>query len=172
MLGEIIALGVVWGGYYMLRGSAWTRVWATSFLEDGSINKRGVRRPDKIATKGYWGNYTMRRGDVLAALPAHVALGRLIDVRYPKTGRVVTMPVYDIGPHNGSRGKVDGRYPYDDPYWETGSRPQAETGIDLIGRKTNLAGLDLSLAAWEALGVPSARVDTREFSDYAEWRFH
>ena len=34
-----------------------------------------------------------------------------------------------------------------------GSRPQAESGRDESGRETNYAGIDLSEAVWNALGM-------------------
>jgi hypothetical protein len=58
------------------------------------------------------------------------------------TGRSVVCDVVDLGPWNTS-----------DPYWETGTRPQAESGIARDGRKTNLAGIDLTPAAARALGI-------------------
>jgi peptidoglycan hydrolase-like protein with peptidoglycan-binding domain len=48
--------------------------------------------------------------------------------------------IRDIGPWN-----------IDDPYWTTGQRPQAETGRDEKGRKTNLAGIDITPGADAAI---------------------
>jgi len=56
----------------------------------------------------------------------------------------VDCPIVDVGPWN-----------INDPYWQTGTRPQAESGEDTTGRTTNLAGIDLTPAAWIALGVPN-----------------
>lgn len=50
--------------------------------------------------------------------------------------------IVDVGPWNT-----------DDPYWQTGTRPQAESGIDRTGRKTNLAGIDLTPAAARVVGI-------------------
>jgi len=50
--------------------------------------------------------------------------------------------VEDVGPWNT-----------DDPYWETHSRPQAESGTDMAGRVTNKAGIDLSPALAKAVGI-------------------
>jgi hypothetical protein len=59
------------------------------------------------------------------------------------TGASVDCDIVDVGPWNT-----------DDPYWETGERPQAETGTDRRGRRTNLAGIDLTPAAAQAIGIP------------------
>ena len=61
----------------------------------------------------------------------------------------VTCEIRDIGPWN-----------VDDPYALTGQRPQAETGWDEKGRKTNLAGIDITPAADKAIELKSfGRVD-------------
>lgn len=57
-------------------------------------------------------------------------------------GKTVVCDIVDVGPWN-----------VDDPYWDTGSRPQAETGKDRRGRKTNKAGIDLTPAAARAIGL-------------------
>ena len=59
-----------------------------------------------------------------------------------ETGKSVTATIEDVGPWN-----------IDDPYWDLGTRPQAETGIDMSGRTTNGAGIDLSPALAKALGI-------------------
>ena len=48
-------------------------------------------------------------------------------------GRSVVCDIVDVRPWNTN-----------DPYWETGSRPQAEAGVARDRRKTNLAGIDLT----------------------------
>lgn len=50
--------------------------------------------------------------------------------------------IVDVGPWNTN-----------DPYWETNSRPQAESGTDMSGRTTNHAGIDLTPAAASLLGI-------------------
>ena len=50
--------------------------------------------------------------------------------------------IVDVGPWNTN-----------DPYWQTGARPHAESGTDMTGRKTNRAGIDLTLAAAKALQI-------------------
>jgi hypothetical protein len=75
------------------------------------------------------------------ALPFHFPDPRP-DVRVTsKTGSCVCK-IVDIGPWN-----------INDPYWQHGTRPQAETGTDMTGRKTNKAGIDLTLAAAKALQI-------------------
>lgn len=64
-------------------------------------------------------------------------------VRVFYNGRTVDCDICDIGPWNTN-----------DPYWQSGARPQAESGTDKSGRTTNLAGIDLTPAAWTALGYP------------------
>ena len=94
--------------------------------------------------------------ELAAALPYRVpADQRLIRVFYK--GRTIDTPIRDVGPWNTK-----------DPYPETGTRPQAETGIDTTGRKTNLAGLDITPAAWTALGYAG---NPRDAKDTVDWDF-
>lgn len=65
-------------------------------------------------------------------------------VRVFYQGKSVVCDIVDKGPWN-----------IRDPYWQkVGGRPQAETGKDLSGRQTNLAGIDLTPAAAKAIGLP------------------
>jgi hypothetical protein len=64
----------------------------------------------------------------------------------------LVLPIVDVGPWNT-----------DDPYWTLGARPQAESGIDHSGRKTNKAGIDLTPAAARALGIPGKALVDWEF---------
>jgi D-alanyl-D-alanine carboxypeptidase len=57
-------------------------------------------------------------------------------------GETVTCQIVDVGPWNTN-----------DPYWMTGTRPQAESGTDMSGRRTNHAGIDLTPAAAAAIGL-------------------
>lgn len=54
----------------------------------------------------------------------------------------VVAEIVDVGPWNTV-----------DAYWEAGKRPQSETGVDLRGRRTNRAGIDLTPALAKALGI-------------------
>lgn len=80
--------------------------------------------------------------EVCVALPARVKQPSLVVVTNPETGRSVVCRVRDVGPWNTN-----------DPYWVDGRRPQAETGKDLTGRKTNKAGIDLSPEAARQIGI-------------------
>jgi len=75
------------------------------------------------------------------SLPAPVSSPRP-QIRVWRNGRSVDCPIIDKGPWNT-----------DDPYWLSGARPQAESGTDRRGRKTNLAGIDLTPAAAAAIGL-------------------
>ena len=59
-----------------------------------------------------------------------------------ETGKEAVAEIWDVGPWN-----------IDDPYWDKDTRPQAESGTDMSGRTTNGAGIDLSPALAELLGV-------------------
>jgi len=77
------------------------------------------------------------------ALPSRFSGDRpKVRVTNAVTRKSVDCSIVDIGPWNIS-----------DPYWETGDRPQAESGIDMKGRKTNLAGIDLTPGAASAVGI-------------------
>jgi hypothetical protein len=75
-------------------------------------------------------------------------------VRVWKGKKSVICKIVDVGPWN-----------IDDPYWETDARPQAETGIDRKGRKTNKAGIDLTPAAARAIGLSGKDTVDWEFVD-------
>jgi len=76
------------------------------------------------------------------ALPCRFTGPRpLVSVKGPN-GQTATVPIVDVGPWNTN-----------DPYWTTGSRPQAESGTDMHGRHTNLAGIDLTPATAKAVGI-------------------
>lgn len=77
------------------------------------------------------------------ALPDVAALGRFVRLRNPQNGKQALAMVLDVGPWNTH----DGAYVF------TGARPQAETGIDSRGRKTNGAGIDLGEKVWRDLGM-------------------
>lgn len=59
-----------------------------------------------------------------------------------ESGTAAVVTIEDVGPWN-----------IDDPYWTTGARPQAESGTDMSGRETNGAGIDLSPALADLLGI-------------------
>lgn len=77
------------------------------------------------------------------ALPARFFGARpKVRVTNPATQRSVECAIVDIGPWN-----------IHDPYWESNGRPQAESGTDMTGRKTNLAGIDLTPGAATTIGI-------------------
>jgi hypothetical protein len=81
--------------------------------------------------------------DFYVALPDRFEGERpLVRVYNRATGASEIAEIWDVGPWNTN-----------DPYWETGERPQAESGTDMSGRETNFAGIDLSPALADALGI-------------------
>lgn len=77
------------------------------------------------------------------ALPFHFTGPRpRVRVTGKKNGVSIDCDIVDVGPWNTK-----------DPYWQTGTRPEAESGVDKFGRKTNSAGIDLTLAAAKATGI-------------------
>ena len=79
----------------------------------------------------------------------------LVAVRNVANNNTQIAEILDTGPWN-----------IDDPYWLTGERPQAESGTDMQGRTTNHAGIDLSPALAEALGI-----DIDEGLASVDWHF-
>lgn len=86
-------------------------------------------------------NHIINDDELGVALPARFE-GTRPKVRVFSGGRVVDCMIVDVGPWNTT-----------DKYWETNTRPQAESGEDLSGRTTNKAGIDLTPAAALALGI-------------------
>lgn len=85
------------------------------------------------------------------ALPAWISGSRpKVKVTNPTNRLSVVCEIIDQGPWNFTSKKLNLA---GDAYWLTGTRPQAESGIDLIGRETNLAGIDLTPAAARAIGL-------------------
>ena len=117
---------------------------------DGRVSSQGGRVFEDITAtvfssvesglKGAYGEY-LRPNDMYVALPDRFNGERpRVAVRGP-SGTVVA-EIKDVGPWN-----------IDDPYWESGRRPQAESGRDSRGRRTNLAGIDLSPAMGRRIGI-------------------
>ncbi|MCL4515067.1 MAG: hypothetical protein M1379_05715 [Firmicutes bacterium] len=73
-----------------------------------------------------------------------------MEVKYKD--KSIKSEVWDVGPWNEN-----------DPYWEKGTRPLAEEGISKSMKGTNGAGMDLSDALFEALGMKD--------NDWVRWRF-
>lgn len=75
------------------------------------------------------------------ALPHRSALGQKTSLVYLANGRQTSARVVDVGPWN-----------IDDAYWKTAAgRPQAESGRDRSGRRTNRAGIDILNGSWYKL---------------------
>src|SRR5258708_7335181 len=86
------------------------------------------------------------------ALPFHFTGTRpRVRVTNRKVNLSVDCDIVDVGPWNTN-----------DPYWQTGARPEAETKVDMTGRKTNSAGIDLTIAAAKAI-----KIDGKGLVDWA-----
>lgn len=109
-----------------------TDIIATVFGGEGDYN-----------TSAYDPNKVLNDTDLYVALPDRIEGDRPnVRVINRATNRAAEATIEDVGPWNT-----------DDPYWETGTRPQAESGRDMTGRATNGAGIDLSPALAEELGI-------------------
>lgn len=87
------------------------------------------------------------------ALPFRFAGDRQrVRVTGKASGKSVDCDIVDVGPWN-----------INDPYWQAGTRPQAETGTDMTGRHTNSAGIDLTAAAARAVGIDGKGLVDWEF---------
>jgi hypothetical protein len=93
--------------------------------------------------------------DLYVALPDRFEGERPRVIVYNReTGSYATAEIWDVGPWN-----------IDDPYWDKGTRPQAETGIDMTGRSTNNAGIDLSPALASMLKIDGMGTVDWEFEE-------
>ena len=121
-----------------------------SDISEEADNPNGKVFTDIVATvfssedtgkKAAYGEY-LQPEDIFVALP-HRFKGKRpkVAVRGP-SGTTRVAEIKDVGPWNIS-----------DPYWLKGSRPQAETGTDKSGRRTNKAGIDLSPRLGRELGI-------------------
>lgn len=77
-------------------------------------------------------------------------------------GKSVDCEICDVGPWNGITKERSDRY------WETGTRPQAESGTDLNGRHTNKAGIDLNAPAAKAIGIEGKGLVSWSFIEAAQ----
>jgi N-acetylmuramoyl-L-alanine amidase len=94
-------------------------------------------------TSAYDPDKVLNDTDLYVSLPDKFSGERpLVRVYNRNTGAAATAEIWDVGPWNTN-----------DPYWDTETRPQAETGTDMSGRETNGAGIDLSPALANLLGV-------------------
>jgi len=105
---------------------------------------------DSDPNRSAYDNHFITDLEVGVALPSRLTGSRpQVRVTNSSTGKSVICSIVDVGPWNTN-----------DAYWETNSRPEAEAGVDRTGRKTNLAGIDLTPAAARAIGINGkGRVD-------------
>jgi N-acetylmuramoyl-L-alanine amidase len=98
---------------------------------------------DDYNVSAYDEDKVLNDSDLYVALPDRFEGERpLVRVISRVSGKSAVAEIWDVGPWNT-----------DDPYWETGARPAAESGTDEKGRITNGAGIDLSPALAEALDI-------------------
>jgi N-acetylmuramoyl-L-alanine amidase len=108
---------------------------------------------DDYNVSAYDEDMVLNDKELYVALPDRFEGERpLVRVMNRETGKSEVAEIWDVGPWN-----------IDDPYWLTGSRPQAESGTDMSGRPTNKAGIDLSPALAEALGIDGMGMVDWEF---------
>lgn len=96
-------------------------------------------------------NHRIGETELSVALPYRfTAVRPHVRVTNPANGKSAVASVEDVGPWNTN-----------DPYFlRSDGRPQAETGRDHSGRRTNSAGIDLSPALARAIGIDGkGRVD-------------
>ncbi len=120
-----------------------TNITATVFGGDGEVERSA------------YDGHRVGENEYVVALPYRFPGDRpKVEVR--ANGKSHTATIEDVGPWNGITAEKS------DPYWMTGARPQAESGTDLNGRRTNRAGIDLSPALGRYLGVDGlGKVDWR-----------
>lgn len=111
---------------------------------------------DDYNVSAYDENKVLNDTDFYIALPDRFEGERpKVIVLNQETGMFAIASIEDVGPWNT-----------DDPYWQTGTRPQAESGTDMSGRETNNAGIDLSPALASEIGVDGmGQVDWDFFDD-------
>jgi uncharacterized protein (TIGR02594 family) len=129
--------------------------------------------PDGVHTNivaTYFGGQTSAYGGAINDNSPGVALPYRFDAAFRsahkvrvtgvKNGASTDCDIIDIGPWN-----------INDPYWQNGTRPEAESGFDLgqvshgVPRKTNQAGIDLTLAAATACGIDGKGLVNWQFID-------
>jgi uncharacterized protein (TIGR02594 family) len=123
---------------------AFTGITATMFGGAGDLNRSA------------YDGHVIDDNELGVALPARFADPRP-SVCVSKDGRSVICKIVDIGPWNT-----------DDPYWQSGTRPQAESGVDRRKRQTNRAGIDLTPAAARAIGLNGKGIVDWEFTSSAQ----
>ena len=168
-LGDVLVLaghvtlfdGIDSDGYYLCRGGNQSDGVRVSRFSRASIE--AIRRPPTASVTALpkptskrqtgivatvWSDAMGAYGPIdhakpAASLPAHFPRASLpVLVLYGPRGSVLA-PIRDVGPW------YDGRSGWpEDPYWQTGTRPRAETDD-----RTNSAGIDINPAAAAAIGI-------------------
>ena len=133
--GIVFAVVFTWTFQNARQPGTWQHVYAT---REGEIGHRTSTR------------LVIQPESMFVALPHPKALRKDVEVRY--RGRVVVVPVLDVGPWN-----------VDDAYWENEARPASERGRGAYRTPVNRAGIDLSDAVFATLGLHD--------NDFVEWRF-
>ncbi|MCV0401349.1 MAG: hypothetical protein K5777_05160 [Nitrosopumilus sp.] len=114
--------------------------------------------PKKLSKSAY--GYSMAEG-IFAGLPASKMKGKWVQLTIPPLPPRAVVPIGHIGPWNGG-GWND---KYDDPYWRTKKRPQAETGKDFQNKTTDKSGIQISDKLWKLMGLQKER------SIFVNWHF-
>src|SRR6266581_8305535 len=110
----------------------------------------GVGDPNNSAYDGH----RITDQELGVSLPYRFPKGSyMAKVKVIRGDKSIICDIVDVGPWN-----------INDPYWKSGARPQAETGTDNTGRKTNRAGIDLTPAAARALGIDGKGLVDWEFT--------
>jgi hypothetical protein len=112
--------------------------------------------------------YRVEKSVPFVALPSDAALRQWVWVLNPRTQKRVKALVLDVGPWN----EKDHQYVFQpgtlDPGISvprhSGIRPQAETGFDTRGRKTNGAGIDLGESVYRAIAMEGNELVLWEFA--------
>jgi hypothetical protein len=108
---------------------------------------------DDYNVSAYDENKVLNDTDLYVALPDKFTEERpMVCVYNREVGLQAKAEIWDVGPWN-----------IDDPYWDKGTRPQAETGTDMTGRTTNGAGIDLSPALAKLLKIDGMGMVDWEF---------
>lgn len=102
--------------------------------------------PKKLEKSAY--GYNMSDG-VFVALPASNMKGKWIQLTVLPSPPDAVVPIGHVGPWNG--GGWNNKY--DDPYWRKKHRPQAESGRDMQGNKTDRSGIQFSDKLWNLLNL-------------------
>lgn len=110
---------------------------------------------EKLAGGHTASGYVIDSAVPFVALPCRAALWLWVRISNPANGRAAYARVLDVGPWN-----VD-----DNDYVFGGQRPQAESGLDRFGRKTNGAGIDLGELVWSRLAMTDNTEVDWEFVD-------